>query len=384
MTHAPAPRSPRALTAIAAVLALGSTPLLIGTASAQEAAPLDVSPSAPAPAAQPAPATQPSATAPTAPVTTPAPVAQPTIVLPDVSQPVSTVPSVAAPPPATEAAAAPAPQRAATAEPRASRPAARTVATRTSAPAGQTTSAPASAPAPVADPAPGVARDATPIAGPAPFEAPARQAAPAQPAASAADASEETGVIAAGIGLLAVLGIGGAAYAMTRRRRVEDDPLTRDEIAPYEPVAREPAPVVAAPIHDTRAERDVSTARERAAAFAAPAGASLTAPVLERRAAPAADPRRDAMQGPVPMGEDRQALLDRMVAAEPDALNPFGSRKARLRRARLILQHREQLQTQGKPFDWRTYTPTSVRPADRGPAAVQPSSALRTPEFEPA
>ncbi|MFD2578136.1 hypothetical protein ACFSTD_04895 [Novosphingobium colocasiae] len=49
MTHAPAPRSPRALTAIAAVLALGSTPLLIGTASAQEAAPLDIAPSAPAP-----------------------------------------------------------------------------------------------------------------------------------------------------------------------------------------------------------------------------------------------------------------------------------------------------------------------------------------------
>ncbi|MFD2578135.1 hypothetical protein ACFSTD_04890 [Novosphingobium colocasiae] len=195
-------------------------------------------------------------------------------------------------------------------------------------------------------------------------------------------------MIVAGIGLLAVLGIGGAAYAMTRRRRIEDEPLTREDVAPYEPVAREPAPVASTPAHNMRVERDVFAARERAAAFAAPAGASLTAPVLapvlERSAATVAETRRDAMQGPVPMGEDRQALLDQMVAAEPDALNPFGSRKARLRRARLILQHREHLQTQGKPFDWRTYRPTSGQPADREPAVAQPSSALRTPEFEPA
>lgn len=35
---------------------------------------------------------------------------------------------------------------------------------------------------------------------------------------------------------------------------------------------------------------------------------------------------------------ERDALLNRMVAAAPDAANPFTSRKARRRRARLILQ----------------------------------------------
>ena len=36
--------------------------------------------------------------------------------------------------------------------------------------------------------------------------------------------------------------------------------------------------------------------------------------------------------------EERSALLDRMVAAKPDRANPFTDRRARLRRARLILQ----------------------------------------------
>ena len=35
---------------------------------------------------------------------------------------------------------------------------------------------------------------------------------------------------------------------------------------------------------------------------------------------------------------ERDALIKRMVAAKPDRANPFRSRKARLRRARLILQ----------------------------------------------
>jgi hypothetical protein len=36
--------------------------------------------------------------------------------------------------------------------------------------------------------------------------------------------------------------------------------------------------------------------------------------------------------------EERSALLKRMVEARPDRANPFTDRKARLRRARLILQ----------------------------------------------
>ena len=36
--------------------------------------------------------------------------------------------------------------------------------------------------------------------------------------------------------------------------------------------------------------------------------------------------------------EERSALLERMVAARPDKANPFTDRRARLHRARLILQ----------------------------------------------
>lgn len=71
--------------------------------------------------------------------------------------------------------------------------------------------------------------------------------------------------------------------------------------------------------------------------------------------------------GPIPIREDRRDLLETMVAAPPDEENPFTSRKARIRRARLILQHREHLQTQGKPFDWRTYRPTT-RPSTPSPS----------------
>lgn len=61
--------------------------------------------------------------------------------------------------------------------------------------------------------------------------------------------------------------------------------------------------------------------------------------------------------GHVPLSVDRRALLDVMAAATPDEKNPYITRKARLRRARMLLQHREHLQTQGEPFDWRTYKP---------------------------
>jgi len=53
--------------------------------------------------------------------------------------------------------------------------------------------------------------------------------------------------------------------------------------------------------------------------------------------------------------DERRELLDRMVASEPDEDNPFTSRKSRMRRARIQLQHREHMEAQGKPFDFRTY-----------------------------
>ena len=70
--------------------------------------------------------------------------------------------------------------------------------------------------------------------------------------------------------------------------------------------------------------------------------------------------------------EDRDALLEQMVSAEPDAENPFTSRKGRMRRARLILQAREheQKQAEAQPFDWRTYQPSTSNPAPATPPRV--------------
>jgi hypothetical protein len=61
-----------------------------------------------------------------------------------------------------------------------------------------------------------------------------------------------------------------------------------------------------------------------------------------------------------------------MVAAEPSAENPFHARKARLRRARIILQTLEQQQKTAaiQPFDWRTYKPSTNHPAPATPPRV--------------
>ncbi|MCB2076442.1 MAG: hypothetical protein KDE55_01960 [Novosphingobium sp.] len=69
-------------------------------------------------------------------------------------------------------------------------------------------------------------------------------------------------------------------------------------------------------------------------------------------------------EGPVPTGEKRMVLIDRMVAARPDKANPFTSPRARRRRARMMLAAREQQLHDDaiRPFDWRTYKP-SRRPA---------------------
>jgi hypothetical protein len=70
--------------------------------------------------------------------------------------------------------------------------------------------------------------------------------------------------------------------------------------------------------------------------------------------------------------EERDALLDQMVSAEPDAENPFTSRKGRMRRAKLILQAREyeQKEAETQPFDWRTFSPSTSNPAPATPPRV--------------
>jgi len=97
-----------------------------------------------------------------------------------------------------------------------------------------------------------------------------------------------------------------------------------------EPVAQ---PVAEAPIAQPAAET-------------AAAPAFMAAPTMLRRRDP--NPVRGALPSngasvdlPARLPdsfEERAALLDRMVEAKPDKANPFTDRRARMRRARLIMQ----------------------------------------------
>jgi hypothetical protein len=67
------------------------------------------------------------------------------------------------------------------------------------------------------------------------------------------------------------------------------------------------------------------------------------------------------------------ALIEEMVAAPPDADNPFKTRKMRRRRARQLLARQEsdtEVEAVEEPaapgFDWRTYRPGSVHSWVRG------------------
>ncbi|MEW9855145.1 hypothetical protein [Novosphingobium sp. M1R2S20] len=165
---------------------------------------------------------------------------------------------------------------------------------------------PATAPAAITDPA----SDVEPV----------RQAAPAQAEEVEARVPADDGDGIPGetvAGILAALGLGAAGYAAMRsRRRRRSDAL---DDPPAEPQIGHTAPVPT-----------TATAAAARPAMAAPFGS-------------------------------RAELLDRMVAAEPDAANPFTSGKARRRRARLILQQRDaQIERDTAQFDWRTYRPQNA------------------------
>ncbi|HEX7752755.1 MAG TPA: hypothetical protein VF440_10170, partial [Novosphingobium sp.] len=155
--------------------------------------------------------------------------------------------------------------------------------------------------------------------------------APSQAAGERADLGVEAGLL----GLLGALGLAGVGVLALRRRRDadEDEPLADTPLT----AAAAAAPIVATPA---------------AAPVAFPAGLRQLANADAAFAMPA---------GPVPTGAAREALLDRMVAAEPDAANPFTTPKARRRRARLLLQQREAALSRDArtPFDWRTYDPAA-------------------------
>jgi hypothetical protein len=158
-------------------------------------------------------------------------------------------------------------------------------------------------------------------------------------------------------GLAALVVVGGAAFALTRNRRY----TAADEVIEPSIIADE----ISAPA--------VASLPSEPAPAAVPAPAPAAAYVEPMTEVPAALPATSfAMpEGPVPQGAAREALVERMVDAEPDEANPFHTRKARRRRARILLQTREldQRRDATAPFDWRTYKPLAEQPV-REPAIV--------------
>jgi hypothetical protein len=313
----------RATTAIAALLALTATPI-----AAQDAAtaPLD----------GPIIGTPSTATS-TVPAENPAPV----LVIPDVS----TVEE-----PAAEPVAAPV--------------------TRTAAPEPQVRSAPA-------------ARTSTPAAT---ISEPAAEAAPApEPLASTAEAElppvvpideptniqptpEQATDITAVLGLIlvALLGLVVAVFAFAYLRRRRAAIVEPEAAAVREPMPRE---LAARPV----------------AAIADPAPLAEPLPIVDR--GPAGALRANGAAVPLPARmpesyEERSALLQRMIEAKPDRANPFTDRKARMRRARLILQSLGRKFDGAKPWIDLSDYPENWPELARKPQA--PAAPIYTRELESA
>lgn len=323
--------------ALAAILAASAIPFT--AASAQEAA-------APAPA--PVIVLPPVDAAPAAPA--PAP-----IILPDVTTPPPA--AQAAPEPAASPSTRAAPRAVATTTTRSSSRA--TEPSSPSAVAGPAASEPSTIVPPVTVPdaatdpiAPPVAADAAPVA-----EVPP------------APAEDNGWLIPLALGGMAVGG--GIAYAATagkRRRKVRsaDAPVYREARNEARAPVREP--LATSSLAATLAGAD---ARREANSQVVPVGTPTYAADGPAGTTPAAgrtfrEPAR-VPAGPVPTGAARQALIDRMVAAAPDASNPFTSQKSRRKRARILLasaEHRQRL-VATEPFDFRSYAPFNQQEAGR-------------------
>lgn len=155
------------------------------------------------------------------------------------------------------------------------------------------------------------------------------------------------------MGILAALGVAGLGIAAMRRRR---EPVYDDAELPSASLEPVPAPAPVMEAATPVAAEPVRADREPAPRHTASVGNSATA-ILAASPLP---------QTP----EERYELLDAMAAAAPDEGNPFTSRKGRLRRARLQLQHRENEEKNGRggSFDFRTYKPASQEPKASAPA----------------
>ena len=284
-----------ALTAIAAVLVLGSTPAIAqqlpSGSDAGTQAPVTAAPEIVIPSGQAAPAVLPSTNGGLAPITVAPPVAQPA---PTISQA-----PIVAPAPAQEASSqetAPrAPERRAT--PQTAEPAARAVERQAATPAAPT-------PAPVeaaTDPMPGIAPSDLMAMEQGESAAQTPPATQTQPAV--ADDSNMWAIVG---GTGAVLLLGGAAYALQRRRKIEPS----DAKAPaFEPRSARVDSVPSRPV--------------------APAEA-----VPDAKVTPQFAHRTVSKTTPATAGD-----LESMAAAAPTAENPFVTRRNRLRRANFLLNH---------------------------------------------
>lgn len=181
--------------------------------------------------------------------------------------------------------------------------------------------------------------------------APTAVPAPIEPAAD----EGPTGVAAGLLAVLAAAGLAGAGLLAARSRRRRSDTVEE------EGAFIRPAPVGAAPDAAPVFARQPSLER-----FARPASRPSSRPSSSRPSSSSLLP-----EGPAPVGDARKALLERMVAAEPDEENPFVSRKRRLRRARVLLAQREHGRgaPSGEAFDWRAYR-GAPRPSSEAEAAI--------------
>ncbi|HEY6814003.1 MAG TPA: hypothetical protein VI168_00555 [Croceibacterium sp.] len=295
-----------ASTAIAAVLALTST------------AALPQDPAAPFPTAS-TPVPQPVIVVPDIPVpaASPEPMIQPRIVLPtELPQPTAVTPPAAVPNPEALPAAPAAPVR--TRAPAAGRAVPAPVTpTAVDAPADTVETVAADLPAPIVQ---------EPVAPVAVVE----DAAPAP-------LNNDLGILALILGGLAAIALAiwgfiaiGRRKPITRRAeaRLAERPtpvVPKPLVAPQAVIAPEPAPQTAV------VEREGSFAPRVQPIFAQRSG--TTSGGLPHAGASVALPRELPANA-----EDRHALFERMVDAKPDRANPFTDRKARMKRARLIMQ----------------------------------------------
>lgn len=300
-----------ALTAIAAVLMLGSTSAIAQETPSAGESPVTAAPAVPAtapeivvPGAQAAPAPVPNSGL--APITVAPPVVQ---AAPAITQ----APIVNA-----------APVAQATAEPRSVEP--RSVRTAATQPAAEpvtapvtqvarstSTTAPAETAAPSSEAVPGIA----------PSELMAMEqgqaAAPAQPVDQVPPAvTSDINTLAIVGGAGAVLLLGGAAYAWNRRRKTEDNEAV---VTTYEPRSASMDPVSTTVV-----------TREGIVPIA-----TVDTPVRAREPVMAPSAPQFA-RGAVSTGDHG---LEAMAAAAPTADNPFLTRKNRLRRAHFLLRHEQ-------------------------------------------